>query len=206
MLNPKYHLPSREELTNTLIQSWFSTEKKLVITELLQATKAALTCDWWTNISCDHFLTVTLHFVAKGQMRQKVLCTKPVYDAQTDTVVSEQIGDVLKEFGVRKKVVAVTVDNVFNMDIAIEKLQFRKLKCFARILNRAAQTMYDCSTVARWSSKIRAVILWIKRSSTAQMVFQEKQQLFSECTTCFLSFSWLFSACHVSSRGCFVYK
>lgn len=206
MLNPKYHLPSREELTNTLIQSWFSTEKKLVITELLQATKAALTCDWWTNISCDRFLTVTSHFIAKGQMRQKVLCTKPIYDAQTDTVVSEQIGEVLKEFGVRKKVVAMTVDDVFNMDIAIEKLHLRKLKCFARILNRAAQTMYDCSTVARWASKIRAVILWIKRSSTAQMVFQEKQQLFSECTTSFLSFSWLFSACHVSVRGCFVCK
>lgn len=188
MLNPKYHLPSREELTNTLIQSWFCTEKKLIITELLQATKAALTCDWWTNISCDHFLTVTLHFVAKGQMRQKVLCTKPVYDAQTDTVVSEQIGDVLKEFGVRKKIVAVTVDNVFNMDIAIEKLQLRKLKCFARILNRAAETMYDCSIVTRWASKIRAVILWIKRSSTAQKVFQEKQQLFSEYLTSFFVF------------------
>ncbi|XP_078102004.1 uncharacterized protein LOC144515229 isoform X2 [Sander vitreus] len=177
MLNPKYRLPSREQLIHTLMPSWFSVEKKRVIRELRQVSEAAVTCDWWTSSSHDRYLTITLHFITKGQMKQKVLRTKPVYDAQTDTVVSEQIGGVLEEFGVRDKVVAVTVDNAFGMDIAITKRQFRRLRCFARILGRAAQKVYTSDTVTRWASKIRAVVVWIKRSSTAQTVLQEKQQL-----------------------------
>ncbi|XP_028429117.1 uncharacterized protein LOC114552482 isoform X2 [Perca flavescens] len=177
MLNPKYRLPSREQLINTLMPSWFSVEKKRVIRELRQVSEAAVTCDWWTSFSHDLYLTVTLHFITKGQMKQKVLRTKPVYDAQTDTVVSEQLGGVLEEFGVRDKVVAVTVDNTFGMDIAITKRQFRKLRCFARILGHAAQKVYTSNTVTRWASKIRAVVVWIKRSSTAQTVLREKQQL-----------------------------
>ncbi|XP_044058674.1 uncharacterized protein LOC122879066 [Siniperca chuatsi] len=174
-LNPKYHLPSRDQLINTLIPSWYSVEKKHVIKELLQVSEAAVTCDRWTSFAHDHYLTVTLHFIMKGQMKQKVLCTKPVYDTQTDTVVAEQIGGILEEFGVRDKVVAMTVDNAFN--ISIKKLQFRMLRCFAHILNLAAQKVYTSNTVARWASKIRAVVEWIKRSSTAQTVLRAKQQL-----------------------------
>lgn len=45
-------------------------------------------------------------------MRQKVLKTKAVYKAQTGPVVVEEIGEILQEFGIMDKVVAVTVDNV----------------------------------------------------------------------------------------------
>nr|XP_046245767.1 uncharacterized protein LOC124059629 isoform X2 [Scatophagus argus]XP_046245768.1 uncharacterized protein LOC124059629 isoform X2 [Scatophagus argus]XP_046245769.1 uncharacterized protein LOC124059629 isoform X2 [Scatophagus argus] len=176
-LNPKYQLPSRDELTNALIPSWYSVEKKHIIRQLLQVSEAALTCDCWTSLAHDRYLTVTLHFIMKGHMQQKVLRTKPVHDAQTDAVVSEQLGSVLEEFGVRDKVVAVTVADTFSMDITIRKVQFRKLRCFAQVLNVAAQSVYTSSTVARWASKIRAVVVWIKRSSTAKKVLQEKQQL-----------------------------
>lgn len=179
-LNPKYQLPSRDQLINTLIPSWYSAEKKHAIKELLRVAEAAVTCDWWTSFARDHYLTVTLHFIMEGQVKEKVLCTKTVYDAQTDTVVAEQIGSILEEYGVRDKVVAMTLDNAFSMDIAIKKLQFRKLRCFARILNLAALKVYTSSTVTRWASKIRSVVVWIKRSLTAQKVLQEKQQLLSE--------------------------
>jgi hypothetical protein len=80
-------------------------------------------------------------------MRQKVLATKAVYRAQTGIVVAEEIGDILKEFGVFDKVVAVTVDNAANMDVAIKRLQFVKLGCFAHSLNLAAQSLYSSSSV-----------------------------------------------------------
>ncbi len=64
-LNPKYHLPSRNQLKGMLIPSWFSVEKKRVIKELLHMSKAALTCDWWTSFANDHYLTVTVHFTLK---------------------------------------------------------------------------------------------------------------------------------------------
>ncbi|XP_059186901.1 uncharacterized protein LOC131969739 isoform X2 [Centropristis striata] len=177
MLNPKYQLPSRDQVLNTLIPSWYSEEKKRVIKELRQVSQAAVTCDWWTSFYHDHYLTVTLHFIVRGQMKQKVLRTKPVYDAQTDSVEAEQIGGILEEFGVLDTVVGMTGDCAFSMDIAIMKSELRKLRCFAHTLSRAAQKVYTSNTVTRWASRIRAVVVWIKRSPAAQTLLQEKQKL-----------------------------
>ncbi|XP_067451432.1 uncharacterized protein [Thunnus thynnus] len=178
-LNPKYQLPSRDQLINTLIPSWYLLERKNLIRELLRVSKAAVTCDWWTSLAHDRYLTVTLHFIMKGQKRQKVLRTKSVYDSQTGAAAVEQIGRILEEYGVKDKVVAMTVENGFNMDFSIKKLPLRKLRCFAHILSLAAQKVHTSNTVARWASKIRDVVVWIKGSSNAETVLQEKQQLWN---------------------------
>ncbi|XP_041654455.1 uncharacterized protein LOC121517021 [Cheilinus undulatus] len=177
MLNRRYRPPSKDYLINKVITSWFAAEKKSVIKELLQVSKAALTCDLWTSIYHDQYRTVSVHFIIKGQLMQKVLRTKQVYDTQADTAVAEQISTVLKEFGVERNVVAMTADNAFSIDRDIKKLKFRKLRCFAQILSTAAQKVYTSNTVARWASKIRAAVVWMKSSSTAETVLLEKQKL-----------------------------
>ncbi|XP_070826810.1 uncharacterized protein [Chaetodon trifascialis] len=176
-LNPKYHPPSSDQLVNTLMPSWYSVEKKHVIKELLHASKAAVTCDCWTSLASHRYLTLTLHFVMRGEMKQKVLRTMPVDGARSDAVMAEQIGDILQEFGVRDKVVAITLDNAFSVDASIEKAQFRKLRCFAHILSVAAQKVCTGSSEATWASNIRAVVVLIRQFSAAQTVLQEKQQL-----------------------------
>uniref|UniRef100_A0AAV2M6L3 Uncharacterized protein n=1 Tax=Knipowitschia caucasica TaxID=637954 RepID=A0AAV2M6L3_KNICA len=63
------------------------------------------------------------------------------------------------------------------MDVAIKRLQFVKLGCFAHTLNLAAQSLYSSSLVAQWTAKIRAIIVWMKRSSMAKVVLREKQDV-----------------------------
>lgn len=50
-----------------------------------------------------------------------MLQTKHVYTSQTG-LVAEEIGDILTDFGISDKVVALTVDNASNMDVAIKRL------------------------------------------------------------------------------------
>ncbi|XP_053176913.1 uncharacterized protein LOC128360498 [Scomber japonicus] len=175
-LNPKYQLPSRDQLVNTLIPSCYSVERKNLIRELLQVSKAAVTCDWWTTLAHDQYLTVTIHFIMNSQMRQKVLRTKSVYDSQMSPAAAELISAILEEFGVKDKVVAMTMENASSMDSSNKKLPFRKLRCFAHILNLSAQKVNTSNTEASWASKIRAIVVWIRRLSTAGTVLQEKQQ------------------------------
>jgi hypothetical protein len=188
-INPKYTPPTRECLTNRLIPAWYQIEKSNLISELSEVSHIALTCDGWTSLTQDHYLTVTVHYLVESNMRQKVLATKAVYRAQTGIVVAEEIGDILKEFGVFDKVVAVTVDNAANMDVAIKRLQFVKLGCFAHSLNLAAQSLYSSSSVAQWTAKIRAIIVWMKRSSMAKVVLREEQDVLSK-NQC-LEFNWI---------------
>lgn len=54
-LNPKYAPPSRDQLTNTLIDAWYSVEKDNVLSELKHVRKAAITSDGWTSITRGSF-------------------------------------------------------------------------------------------------------------------------------------------------------
>lgn len=52
--------------------------------ELTTVGKVAL-----TSLSKDHYLTVTAHYILEGEMRQKVLTTKAVFEAQTEPGVAK---------------------------------------------------------------------------------------------------------------------
>uniref|UniRef100_UPI003AB020EE E3 SUMO-protein ligase ZBED1-like n=1 Tax=Centroberyx gerrardi TaxID=166262 RepID=UPI003AB020EE len=174
-LNPQYSPPSRESLSNHLIPDWYNVEKENIISELKNVSKVAITTDGWSSTCQDRYLTVTAHYLTEGKMQQKVLKTKAVYKAQT--VAAEEIGDILEEFGLVEKVVTVAVDNTADMDAALKKLHLIKLGCFAHTLNLGAQSLYTINSVAKWTAKIRDVIVWMKRSSMAETVLQEKQQI-----------------------------
>ncbi|KAM4625223.1 E3 SUMO-protein ligase ZBED1-like [Polymixia lowei] len=155
ILNPKYKAPNRDSLSNHLIPNWYRVEKGNLISELKHVSKAAITADGWTSFSQDHYLTVTLHYVRNGQAQEQVLKTKAVYRAQTGTAVAEEIDDILEDYGVREKVVAATVDNAANMDVAVKKLQVVKFPCFAHTLNLGAQKLYNCTAISNWVARIR---------------------------------------------------
>ncbi|CAI5671917.1 unnamed protein product [Oreochromis niloticus] len=140
---------------------------------------AAITADGWTSFSQDHYLTVTVHYARNGQTHEKVLKTKPVYQAQTGTAVAEEIDEILEEYGIKDKVVAATVDNAANVDVAVKKLQILKFPCFAHTLNLGAQKLYDCPDISNWAARIRSVIVWMKGSHMAKVVLKEKQELLS---------------------------
>lgn len=77
-LNSSYHPPSRDTLSNTLIPAWYEAKKKNFIGELANVSKVAITTDGWAITTCDHYITVTLHYINEGQLRQKVLKTQAV--------------------------------------------------------------------------------------------------------------------------------
>jgi len=164
--NPKYNAPNRDSLTNHLIPAWYGVEKSNLITELKHVKHAAITADGWTSFSQDHYLTVTLHYVREGQSKDKVLQTRAVYKAQTGIAVAEEIEGILEEFGVKEKVVAATMDNAANINVAVKTLNIIKFPCFAHTLNLGAQKLYNCNTVSNWAARIRSVIVWMKRKAT----------------------------------------
>ncbi|KAJ8270321.1 hypothetical protein GJAV_G00112940 [Gymnothorax javanicus] len=96
------------------------------------------------------------------------------------SAVAEEIEGILEEFGVKEKVVAATVDNTTNMNVAVKKLNIIKFLCLAHTLNLGAQKLYNCNTVSNWAARIRSVIIWMKRSHVAKVALKEKQQLLSK--------------------------
>ncbi|XP_049923439.1 E3 SUMO-protein ligase ZBED1-like [Epinephelus moara] len=110
-------------------------------------------------------------------MEQNVLSTEAVYESQTGPVVAKEIASVVEQFHLEEKIIAATVDNASNMDVALRSLDFLKVGCFAHTLNLAAQKVYDIPAVSNWCAKIRAVVVWLKRSSLSKTVLREKQRI-----------------------------
>ncbi|CAM4425074.1 unnamed protein product [Leuciscus chuanchicus] len=146
-LNPQYQSPSRDMLSNTLIPAWYAVEIGNLKRKLQVVADVAVTADGWTSVVQDHYLTVTVHYVKEGSMKEN------------------------------HKVVAITVDNAANMDVAVKKMNIIKIGCFAHTLNIAAQKLYNVPSVSRWAGRIRAMVVWLKRSSLAKPVLKEKQKL-----------------------------
>ncbi|XP_051811181.1 zinc finger BED domain-containing protein 4-like [Acanthochromis polyacanthus] len=178
-LNPKYKPFDRLKLSDTLVPAWYEVEKANLISEQEQVSKVAITADGWSAVTQDHYLTVTVHYVWKGQLKEKVLKTKAVFEAQTGHAVAEEINEILEKFKIQDKVVAATVDNAASMSVAVKRLQLLKFGCFAHTLNVAAQKIYTILSVSNWAARVRAVFVWMKRSHMAKIVLKEKQQLLS---------------------------
>ena len=174
VLNPRYNPLSREVLTNHMIPAWYQVERENFISEFRDVKKAAITADGWTSLAQDHYITVTVHYTKQGKILGKVLRTKAVYEAQTGAVVAEEIEEILQEFGISDKVVAATVDNAGNMNVAMKKLQLVKIGCFAHTLNLAAQKIHQCNTVTNWAARVRAVVKWMRKVFHGQNCPQRK--------------------------------
>lgn len=123
---------------------------------------------------------VTVHYIYQGKMEMNVLSTEVVYDSQTGPVVAKEIASVVEQFQLGEKIVAATVDNASNMDVALRNLDFLKVGCFAHTLNLAAQKVHNIPAVSNWCAKIHAVVLWLKRSTLSKTVLREKQRVHSK--------------------------
>ncbi|XP_030196906.1 zinc finger BED domain-containing protein 1-like isoform X1 [Gadus morhua] len=176
-LNPKYQSPTRDMVSNTFVPAWYAVEKENVKRELEAVRDVAVTADGWTSVAQDHYLTVSVHYIIEGAMKEKILHTQAVYVSQTGVAIAEEIGDILEEFGVKEKVVAITVDNAANMDVAVRRMSVRKIGCFAHTLNIAAQKIYTIPSVARWAGRVRALLVWLKRCTLSKPVLKEKQKI-----------------------------
>lgn len=177
-LNPKYSPPSSNYLANVLIPNWYETEKKNVIDALKNIKSAAITCDAWTSISQDHYITVTAHYISEGKIKQTVLGSKEVYEVKTGPIVGKEVETILEEFGVREKIIALTVNNPAYVNLAVSTPQPKKIGCFAQTLNTAAQMIMDrFDQDPRWCAHIRDFIVWLKGSPMAETILKEKQHL-----------------------------
>lgn len=94
--------------------------------------------------------------------------------------MADKINSILREFQINTKVVAATVDNTSNMDVALKNLKIFKLGCFAHTQNLAAQKVYSISAITKWCARILAIVVWLKRFAGAKTILREKHQLLSK--------------------------
>ncbi|XP_040188247.1 E3 SUMO-protein ligase ZBED1-like [Rana temporaria] len=181
VLEPRYNIPSRTHFSEKVVPELYEQEKKKVVDELSQASSVALTTDGWTSRGTESYITITAHFItADWEMRSPVLQTRPLYESHTSAHLAQVLTEAVDEWKLKRPStnIPVTTDNAKNqVNAVIEAGLGPQIGCFAHVVNLASQKGISVSRMDRLLGRIRKVVSYFHRSTTAAHVLKTKQEM-----------------------------
>ncbi|XP_049271284.1 zinc finger BED domain-containing protein 4-like [Rhipicephalus sanguineus] len=144
---------------------------------LKSSSHCAITADIWTSCTTESYITVTCHFLEDTIMRSAVLSTAVFQGAHTAQNVTDVIGGVLEDWGIRQAIVAFVTDNDKRMVLAARLLGFEHLPCFAHTLNLTVQDgLKSSEELAAVLLKCKNIVRYVKSSCIATTKLREEQE------------------------------
>jgi hypothetical protein len=172
VLDCRYKLPTRQTVSKR-IDEIFEEQKKIIYNILSSLNqKMSITTDAWTACTNQAYLSITLHWIDKQWCMQHILLDLiPIHENHKGLVFAENLFNIIKEYNIGQKILAVTTDNAANMitfghhlaEMLIKEFnntEFMHFRCAAHVLNLAVQEgikLIDNSIekARKFSSKIR---------------------------------------------------
>ncbi|KAM3858869.1 E3 SUMO-protein ligase ZBED1-like [Diretmus argenteus] len=181
VLEPCYEIPSCIDFSKKIVPDLYEEEKKKIDAELSKAPFVALTTDGWTSRAAESYVTVTAHYItAEWEMRSPVLQTRPLYESHTGTNLTQVLTGAVAEWELMRpnSNIPVTTDNAKNqVNAVIEAGLGPQIGCFAHVINLASKRGISVNQMDRLLGRIRKVVLYFHRSTTAAHVLKTKQAM-----------------------------
>ncbi|XP_034023290.1 zinc finger BED domain-containing protein 1-like [Thalassophryne amazonica] len=181
VLEPRYSIPSRSHLTTRLLPSMYEDAKEKVLRGLSTAELVAITTDGWTSRATESYITVTAHYVNNDwEIESPVLQTRPIYESHTSDNLAEVLKEAVLEWKLDKQntTIPVTTDNAKNIVNASNAAGLSQhIGFFAHTENLASQKGLGVNQISRLLSKVRRVVTFFHKSTTAAVVLKAKQEM-----------------------------
>ena len=181
LLDPRYTLPRRTYFSQTLIPKMYNEAASKVKESISKAESVALTTDGWTSRATESYVTITSVHVTPGwKLQNFVLQTRAMPESHTGLHIAEVIKEAIEEWGIPNNPPLVT-DNAANMVVAARELKSDPyFGCFAHCLNLAAQKALKVGTVTRILNRVRKIVSFFHRSTTAAAALTNKMELLGQ--------------------------
>lgn len=132
--------------------------------KLSQSACVALTTDSWTSVN--------------WEMQSFVLQKRILNEDHTGKNIGQLLCDACSEWTIADKSPALVTDNARNMIAAGKAAGFTPhITGFAHTLNLVSQKAMKVNNAERLSAKVRQIVSFFHRSSTATCTLKEKQQI-----------------------------
>ncbi|KAL0202013.1 hypothetical protein M9458_000031 [Cirrhinus mrigala] len=180
VLEPRYQLPSRPHFSQNVLPQLYSEVRAKLVEDLSNAKFIALTTDGWTSRATQSFMTITAHYITDNWViKNPVLQTRAVYESHTSDL-SEILQAAVAEWKIEREnaTIPVTTDNAKNIVNAVEVAGFSpNIRCFAHTVNLASQKGMGVNQMSRLLGRVRKVVTFFHRSTTAAAVLKDKQEM-----------------------------
>ncbi|XP_070072653.1 zinc finger BED domain-containing protein 4-like [Drosophila takahashii] len=179
-MDPKYRMPSRTYFRDIMLPKLYNELRKDLECELEGVPYVAITTDGWTSRANEAYITVTCHFVNKKfELVSAALSTANLVTPTNHSAVNiaDTLRQILNEWDLLHKVVTIVTDNDVTMKKACQHLEITHFPCFAHTINLLVQEILKMEIIRPILTKCKAVVAFIKRSSTAMAKFREAQMV-----------------------------
>lgn len=183
VIEPRYQLPSRPHFSQKIIPGLYEKTKSAVTQDLSSASAIALTTDGWTSRATESYITVTAHHITpEWTLASHVLQTRPIYEQHTSANLAEGLKETVLEWKLERSgtTITVTTDNARNIVNAVKEAGLGpQIGCFAHTINLASQKATGLNQVSRVLGRVRRIVSFFHRSSTAAHILESKQEMLS---------------------------
>nr|GME04505.1 zinc finger BED domain-containing protein RICESLEEPER 2-like [Ipomoea batatas] len=186
LLNPDAPMISRNTLVSDINKLYLKEKNKLkqVLTSI--PNRICLTFDLWTACTTEGYICLTSHFVdEKWKLNSKILAFDKMPPPHTGFELAQKMYEILKDWGIEKKMFSLTLDNASNndsmQDILKDQLtmhdsllcdgEFFHIRCSAHILNLIVQE--GSKAASHTLHRIRESVKYAKSTESRMKKFQE---------------------------------
>ncbi|XP_049873495.1 uncharacterized protein LOC126372036 [Pectinophora gossypiella] len=189
-LQPMYKMPTRKNLSTTLLEKTYTDMKEEMNEILAAANDLHLQCDGWSNIRNEGII----NFIISRPEPAFVKFLNTEDNRHTSDYISQEVIKIMEEYGQHKFFVLIG-DNAKNMQLAFKKVldiypHVIPLGCVAHGLHLLCQDFIKCNSVNSFSASVTNIIKSIKNSQLLctlyNKIVQEKhcgEQLKLPCKT-----------------------
>lgn len=173
-------MPSRVYFSNTVVPELYTEVKRYVESEIEKAPCIALTTDGWTSRPTENYNTYTAHFINDDwQMKNYVLETKQMNESHTSQNLATELKHFVAKWGLQRYGMSpcVTTDNASNIVGAVKLAGLMHVRCVAHSINLSTQKGLQITQMNRLLGRVRRIVGFFHRSTTANAVLKTKQTL-----------------------------
>ena len=104
------------------------------------------------------FCAVTSHFINEnGKLDSYLLEFSQFFEDHTGHNIQSWINEVMENFDIKEKVVAIVTDNAKNITFAVSMLNIQHIACFAHSLNLIIKNGI-LKTISKTIEKVKAIV------------------------------------------------
>lgn len=179
LVKPKYQMPSRKHVGETVIPQLYEQLKKTIQDELSKTNTVSVTSDMWTNLNnLFSFLSFTIHWLDdEFTLQHRVLQMKSFSGQHNADNIRTQFVEIADVWQIMSKIHIILTDSGSNMVKAVRDSPFNGQKCFLHILQRVIlEALQVQQEVDEAIAQGRKIVSHFNHSTQAQEKFSKIQE------------------------------
>ena len=134
--------------------------------KLKSVEHVALTCDIWTSIVTEGYITATCHFIENDELKDVTLETRNIRTAHTGENINIVLQSIEERWDIKDKIEAIVTDNAKNMTNGVKYSDNNSLRCTAHTLQLTINdALEDSVKIKNIIDKCKSIVAHFKKSS-----------------------------------------